>query len=58
MHNRRSLENISDMFRVQPVKRQSVAFAPRTKKKPIKLGTTCPKCFEKKSLTGLCFCNI
>lgn len=58
MQNRRSLENISDMFRVETVKRQSVVYAKRKTKSPIKMGTTCPQCFEKKSLTGLCFCNI
>jgi len=58
MQNRRSLENISDMFKETPKPKRIVEFKARSKNKPVKLGATCNKCHTKKSLTGICFCNF
>lgn len=63
MENYDAMKNISDMFAKAnyvkiPVSKNSKGFSPRKPKKPIKLGSTCPNCFEKKSITGSCFCNL
>ncbi len=57
MENYRSMREIQDMFGVTTHVSKKPGFAPRKPKAPVKIGATCPVCYTKKSLLGVCFCN-
>lgn len=62
MENRSAFMKIDELYRdvsrktVVTAKRQG-GFAPRKPKVQPKSGSTCPTCFMKRSVSGLCDCN-